>query len=264
LGKTADAESAYRRAIDMRKDYWGGYSALGAFYAKTARYDAAAAQFRRVIELAPENVRGYTNLGAIYVFQGKLPEAEETLQKSLSIEPNYRAYANLAGLYFTQGRYSESARMFEKASQLNDHDPRVWRNLGDAYYWTPGEREKAAAAYKRAADLLDAQRKVNPQDPKLMAELALSDSMLGKQAEAIALIHEAQSRAPSDPDIMFRTAEIYQQGGDHAAALNWLDRAARAGYSVIEIQRDPTFQGLRDDPRYKQILKESPAPAPAK
>src|SRR5216683_2367958 len=89
LGKTADAESAYRRAIEIRKDYWGGYSALGAFYAKTARYDDAAAQFRRAIELAPENVRGYTNLGAVYVFQGQLPQAEETLQKSLSIEPNY-------------------------------------------------------------------------------------------------------------------------------------------------------------------------------
>jgi serine/threonine-protein kinase len=264
MGKTSDAESAYRRAIDMRKDYWGGYSALGAFYAKTARYDDAATQFRRVIELAPENVRGYANLGAIYVFQGKLPQAEETLQKSLSIEPNYRACANLASMYFTQGRYSESARMFEKASQLNDHDARVWRNLGDAYYWTPGERERAATAYKRAADLLDAQRKVNPQDSKLMAELALSDSMLGKQAEAIGLIHQAQSSAPSDPEIMFRTAEIYQQGGDHASALNWLDRSARAGYSVVEIQHDPTFQGLRDDPRYKQILKESPAPAPVR
>ena len=40
-------------------------------------------------------------------------------------------------MYFQQGRYAESAAMFEKALQLNDHDARVWRNLGDAYYWTP-------------------------------------------------------------------------------------------------------------------------------
>jgi len=264
LGKNADAESAYRQAIEMRKDYWGGYSALGAFYAKTARYDDAAAQFRRVIELAPENVRGYTNLGAIYVLQGKLPLAEETLQKSLTIEPNYRAYANLATMYFEQGRYSESAAMFEKALQLNDRDARVWRNMGDAYYWSPGEREKAAPAYKRAADLLDAQRKVNPHDSKLMTELALSDSMLGKQTEAVALIRQAQSRAPSDPEIMFRTAEIYEQGGNHATALNWLGQAAHAGYSVTNIQHDPTFQGIRNDPRYKQIVQESPAQVPAK
>ena len=263
-GKNADAESTYRRAIDVRKDYWGGYSALGAFYAKTARYDDAATQFRRVIELAPENVRGYTNLGAIYVLQGKLPQAEETLQKSLSIEPNYRAYANLATLYFDQGRYSDSATMFEKALHLNDKDARVWRNLGDAHYWTPSQRAKSAAAYQHAADLLDAQRKINPQDTKLMAELALCDSMLGKQVQALGLMRQARSRAPSDPEIMFRTAEIYQQGGDHATALDWLDKAARAGYSVADIQNDPTFQGVRDDSRYKQIVQKPPAPPPAK
>ena len=263
-GKNAEAESAYRRAIEMRKDYWGGYSALGAFYAKTARYDDAAAQFRHVIELAPENVRGYTNLGGIYLLRGQLSQAEETLRKSLSIEPNYRAYANLATMYFDQGRYSESARMFEKAVQLNDHDARVWRNLGDAYYWTPGEREKAAPAYRRAAELLDAQRKVNPQDSKLMVELALCDSMLGKQAQAIGLMRQAQARAPADPEIMFRTAEIYEQSGDHATALDWLGRAARAGYSVADIQHDPTFQGIRNDPRYKQKVQESPAQPPAK
>jgi serine/threonine-protein kinase len=263
LGKNADAESAYRRAIEIRKDYWGGYSALGAFYAQTARYDEAAAQFRRVIELAPENVRGYTNLGGLYVLQGKLPVAEQILQKSLTIEPSYRAYANLATLYFEQGRYSESAGMFEKALQLNDHDGRVWRNLGDAYYWTPGEREKAAPAYQRAADLLNAQRKVNPQDSKLMVELALSDSMLGKRTEALGLIRQAHSRAPSDPELMFRSAEIYEQGGDHTAALSWLAQAARAGYSVTDIQHDPTFQGLRNNPQYQQIV-QSPAQAPAK
>ena len=263
LGKSADAEAAYRRAIENRKDYWGGYSALGAFYAKTARYDDAASQFRRVIELAPENVRGYTNLGGIYVLQGKLPQAEETLQKSISIEPNYRAYANLATMYFEQGRYSESAGMFEKALQLNDRDARVWRDLGDAYYWAPGEREKAAPAYQRAVGLLDAQRKVNPQDSKLVAELALCDSMLGKQTQALGLIRQAQASARLDPEIMFRFAEIYQQGGDRASALDWLGQAVRAGYSVTDVDRDPTFAGLRNDPRFQQIT-QSPAPLPAK
>src|SRR5260370_6153711 len=48
-GKNVEAEAAYMQSIQMRKDYWGGYSALGAFYAKSARYDDSACQFRRVI-----------------------------------------------------------------------------------------------------------------------------------------------------------------------------------------------------------------------
>ena len=97
-----------------------------------------------------------------------------------------------------------------------------------------------------------------------MAELALCDFMLGKQTQAIGLIHQAQSRAPSDPEIMFRSAEIYEQSGDHATALNWLRQATRAGYSITGIQHDPTFQGIRNDPRYQQILHESAAQPPVK
>jgi len=259
LGKTVDAERAYRQAIDVRRDYWGGYSALGAFYAKMARYDDAAAAFRRVIELAPENVRGYSNLGAVLLLQGKTQQAEDALQKSLTIEPSYRAYSNLATLYFSQMRFSDSARMFEKALQLNDRDARVWRNLGDAYYWSPDERKKAEGAYRRAAELLTSQRKIDPQDTELMAELALCDIMLGKQEEAVALVQEAHKRSPSDPDVLFRMAEIFEQAGEHSKAIDSLGLAIRNGYSIADIEHDPTLQGLRSDPRYKQLVENMSA-----
>jgi len=258
LAENSEAETAYRQAIAMRKDYWGGYSALGAFYAKTARYDDAAVQFRRVVELVPENVRGYSNLGGVYLLQGKNKEAEETLRKSIAIEPNYRAYSNLGGLYFGEGRYRESAQAFENALQLNNRDARVWRNLGDAYFWLP-EREKAASAYERALELLNGQLRVNPRDAEVTIELALCNAMLGKPKEALELARRAHTLSPADPEILFRTAEIYEQSRDHEAALKWLERAAREGYSVSDIQRDPTFNGLRQNRRYEQLVERAPA-----
>jgi serine/threonine-protein kinase len=255
-GKTAEAEAAYKKAIEMRKDYWGGYSALGVFYARKARYDEAAAQFRRVVELVPENVRGYSNLSGVYLLQGKTQEAEEGLKKSLSIEPNYRAFANLGTLYFSEDRYTESAASFEKALELNDRDGRVWRNLGDAYYWA-GTRDKATPAYQHGADLLAAQIKISPRDPNLMVELALCDSMLGKRKEAADFVRRAHSLSPSDPQILFRSAEVYEQNGDHEAALNSLEQAIRQGYSISDIQHDPTFQGLREQRRYKELVQHT-------
>jgi tetratricopeptide (TPR) repeat protein len=190
------------------------------------------------------------------VLQGKTQQAEGVLRKSLSIEPNYRAYTNLGTLFFSEGRYSDSYAMFEKATQLNDRDPRVWRNLGDAYYWTPEQRSKAGPAYERAAELLSSQRKISPHDPNLMTELALCYSMLGKQQEALALIGRATTQSPSDPEIQFRAAEIYEQGGDHAAALKKLALAVRMGYSVADIQGDPTLVQLHKDSRYQKLVEE--------
>ena len=263
LGKNAEAEAAYQQAIEIRKDYWGGYSALGAFYAKTARYDDAAAQFRRVIELAPENVRGYSNLAVVYAYQGKTQDAENLLRKSLSIEPNYRAYSNLASMFFSDGRYSESAQMFGKALALNDRDPRVWGSQGDAYYWA-GEREKAMGSYAKAVELLQAQLKINPGDSRSVVELAMWESMLGKREKGASLAKQALAQSPSDPEIMFRAAEVYEQNGDHETAINWLTQAVHAGYSVATIQRDPTLRGLHEDPRYALLIQAKPAQPPVK
>ncbi len=259
MKKDVDAEAAYKKAIEMRKDYWGEYSALGSFYAKRARYEDAAVQFRRVIELAPENVRGYTNLGGIYVLQGKTKQAEEVLRKSVSIAPNYRAYTNLGTLFFSQGRYLDATAMFEKATQLNDRDPRVWRNLADSYYWSPKQRSKAGLAYQRAADLLASQLKISSSDSNLMTELALCNAMLGKQKDALALIERAAAQSPSDPEIQFRAAEIYEQSGDHTAALKKLELAVHMGYSVAEIRGDPTLAQLHNDSRYQKLV-EAKAP----
>jgi serine/threonine protein kinase/tetratricopeptide (TPR) repeat protein len=255
VGRNSEAEAAYKQAIVERKNYWGGYSALGAFYTKAARYEDAATQFRQVIQLAPENVRGYTNLGAVYVYQGKLREAEESLQKSISIEPNYRGYSNLATLYFSQGKYGDAARMFEKALQLNNLDGRVWRNLADAYYWAPGEREKATATYRHAEELFTTQQKIDPQDARLMVELALCKVATGQSGAAIDLIRKARQRSPNDPEILYRSAQVYEQAGDQATAIELLRQAVGKGYSTASIVQDPTFQTLHNDSRFKQIIE---------
>lgn len=262
LGKNAEAESAYKQAIQIRKDYWGGYSALGAFYAKNARYDDAAAQFQRVIDLAPENVRGYSNLAAVYAYQGKTQEAEDLLRKSLSIEPNYRAYSNLAAMLFSDGQYSDAAQMFSKALALNNRDPRVWGSQADAYYWA-GDHAQARSSYAKAVELMEAQLKINPKDSRSTVELALWESMLGQRDRASSLTKQALAGSPSDSEIMFRAAEVYEQNRDHEAAINWLTRAVHAGYSVATIQRDPTLRGLHEDRRYK-LLVENAVGRPAK
>jgi thioredoxin-like negative regulator of GroEL len=89
-----------------------------------------------------------------------------------------------------------------------------------------------------------------------MTELALCDSMLGKQQEAVALIGSAAAQTPSDPEIQFRAAEIYEQGGDHAAALKKLALAVSMGYSVADIRGDPTLGQLRKDPRYQNLVED--------
>ncbi len=52
LGKPSAAEEAYRKAVSLRPNYWGVYSAFGAFYYNQARYADAAGMFKKSIQLA--------------------------------------------------------------------------------------------------------------------------------------------------------------------------------------------------------------------
>ncbi|MGC2002808.1 MAG: tetratricopeptide repeat protein, partial [Candidatus Acidiferrales bacterium] len=153
LGRPVDAEALYKQAISARPAYWATYNWLGLFYMRHARYEDAAAMYSQVISLAPDSFTGYYNLVGVRILQGKYDEAIPLLERSLSIRPTADARSNLATAYFQLRRYAESAANFEEAVKLDQKNYLLWGNLGDAYYWTPGRRSEAAAAYATAIAL---------------------------------------------------------------------------------------------------------------
>jgi tetratricopeptide (TPR) repeat protein len=71
IGRHADAQAAFQRAIEFKPKDWAAHNDLGRFYWSRGNYHAAAEQFRKVIELTPDNARGYSNLGGLYVLMGR-------------------------------------------------------------------------------------------------------------------------------------------------------------------------------------------------
>lgn len=250
LGRPAEAEASYQKAIALRPQDWRGYSHLGAFYWSKGRYAEAEAPFRKVVELTPDNSRGYANLGGLYQAMGRLPEAQTALERSVRIRPNAEAYSNLASMYFFEGRYPEAARALEATVKIDDSGHEVWYNLGAAYYWSPGERERARSAYERAARQAEKEREVNPRDADLLILLADTYSMLGQPARARSLSREALALGPTDAEVWFRAGCIAERLGDRKAALERIEAALRHGYPRAVVERAPELSSLRDDARF--------------
>lgn len=62
---------------------------------------------------------GYNNLGAVYVHLGKLPLAEEALQKAIAIDERLGpAYVNLARIRFLQKDFSGAESLLSKARDI--------------------------------------------------------------------------------------------------------------------------------------------------
>jgi tetratricopeptide (TPR) repeat protein len=255
LNRPADAEATYQQAIQARSDDWLAYNAIGTFYYARARYAEAETAYRRVLDLTPDNTRAYNNLGATLFALRRPEEGAAMWERSVALRPTYSAVSNLGTYYYDRGRYADAARSFERAVTLMPNDHRVWRNLGAALYWAPGERHKAAAAYEQALVLAEQARKVNPRQIDLLAQLADAYSMLGRQREAREAAIAVEQLGPQEPAVLFMLVGVYEQLGDRAAALAWLEKALAAGYQRERVERSPSLAELRKDERYLRLSR---------
>lgn len=255
LGKLEEAEKTYQKAIALRPNYGPAYNWLGTFYFNRGRYDDAMRMFRAMVDLTPDAFLGYSNLGGDYVMEGHYAEAIEPLKTSIGIRPTYEAYSNLGTAYYGLGRYAEAAGTYEQAAQLNSQQYDVWGNLGDAYYWAPGERARSAPAYKKAIELAKEQLAVNPSQPILLSYVATYEAMLGDRRAALSSLGQAFRPAPKDPELMYNGALVYEQLGEKDQALDWLAKAVAAGYPTTGLHDMPNFSSLQNDARFQKILQ---------
>jgi serine/threonine-protein kinase len=260
LSRFGEAETTYRKAIELRPELWSSQSYFASFLYSRGRLPEAEAAFRAALALAPENARVLGNLGGILHVQGRLEEAESYYRQALAIQPWPTAAANLAALQFDQKRYADAARTLEQAAAGGTRNYRTWHALASARYWAPGERGKAREAYARAADLAEEQRRVDPKDAVLVAYLADCYAMLGEKDKARRAAGEALALGPHLHEVAALVAGVHEQLGEREAALRFLGRALLEGHPRELIETDPSFEELRRDPRFARLAASHPSP----
>lgn len=256
-GGLVEAEKTYQKAIALKPDYWGGYNDLGGFYHRHTRYEEAIDPFRRVVDLTPDNYRGYNNLGGIYYYLKRWPDARQMFERSLALKKTSGACSNLGTLYYKEGAYANAARTYETALDLNDKNYLVWGNLAAAYYWAPGEREKAKKAYQHAIELAEQVLTVNPKDADVLSQLAGYYAMVGERKRSESLIKKALSFASGNSQVMYVVGAAYEQMGNREEALHWIGEAVRNGYSLAEIEHEPELRELMADKRFQSLLQNN-------
>ena len=254
LGNVAAAEEAYRKAIQLRPNYWGVYSGFGSFYYTQSRFADAAKMFRKAIELAPGSYRDYSNLGAVELVQGRYQDAVDALKRSVALRPSYDGYGNLASAYFYLRRYQDSVDVYKQAMQIDDKDWLNWGNLGDALYQIPSRRAEALDAYRKAIELGSARVEVNPRDASVLAYTADYYAMLDQQKQAKEQLARALAIAPKDADVQFRAAILYNHFGEKEKTVSFLRNAVKAGCSPTQIRDTPDFDDLRKDGSLAELV----------
>jgi TolB-like protein/tetratricopeptide (TPR) repeat protein len=255
LDRNEDAEASLRKAIDADVSYWASFNAMGSFLFRQGRFEEAAEFFQMFVNRTDNDAQALNNLGAAYYLAGEFRKAAAAWEDSIKIRPERSVYSNTGTMYFYLGDFDQAADRFAVAANLAPNDYVVWGNLADAYFFGDKFKQVANVTYKRTLELAERQLEVNENDGVAMSFIAHSHSRLGDRDKAMEMAALARENAPNDMYVYYYSALIYAQFSETSAALDALERAVELDYQRDLLELDPAFEGLRDEERFKQLVK---------
>ena len=95
---------------------------------------------------------------------------------------------------------------------------------------------------------------MNPNDARLMAQLALYEAKLGRKQEADILIRRAVAANPADAEVLSRRAAVLALSGDGDEAVKAVENAVANGFAIDLVRDDDDLESLRSMPAFQSII----------
>jgi eukaryotic-like serine/threonine-protein kinase len=287
----------FKSATDRDPNYALAFVGLGDCFAVLNEYAGtptsetlpqAKAYAERALALDGQLAEPHATLGSVNDYSWQWGESEKEFKRAIELNPNYpTAYHWYSILLKNVGRNDEAAAMIKRARELDplssviavnvsrmyqlqrDHDASIENslkiieldpNFAPAYeylalsYLKLGRNAEAIAAAEKAVDL-------SKRAGIAVGDLGYVYAAVGKRAEAIDKIKELEEKYTRKEAIGQYIAAVYVGLGDKDKAFEWLEKdfQARNG-KLAEIRWQIQFEPLRDDPRFKDLIRRMGLP----
>ncbi len=136
---------------------------------------------------------------------------------------------------------------------MRPNNAALHRNLGDALRRQGAARE-AETAYARAVELLQSELKVNPNNARTLASLAVYQAKLGRRTDAAATAQRAEKLSPDDAQVLYRCAVTYALVNDPRTALSYLRQALDKGFDRATASAEEDLESLRTHDEFTALV----------
>jgi tetratricopeptide (TPR) repeat protein len=213
----AGAEREFHRALELNPNYAATHFEYGRALAHERRFVEAINEEKRAVELDPLSLPNNRALGAAFYYARQYDQAIEQGRKTLELDPNFtQAHTDLGLDYIQKSMFQESIAETEKALAISPGNSAALLDIGYAYA-VAGRKAEA----QKVLDQLNERSKQKYISPRLMARLYVG---LGEKDKAFAYLERS-----------------------------YKDRSIAFGFGTINV--DPTFDPLRSDPRFQDLLR---------
>ena len=209
------AEKEFKRAIELNPNYSVAHHWYSLTLKMLGRLDEALAEIKCAQELDPLSLIINATVASCYYFRREYDEAIKQVAATLELDPDFSA------AHFCRGMTLEAMKMYEES----------------------------CASYEKAMSLIG-------RHTEILSCLGHTYAMAGRINEARALLGELKSMSLQSEVSYYAFALIHAALGEKDEALNYLERGyEQHSENLVMINVDPKLDSLRDDPRFKCLVR---------
>lgn len=244
------ARAAAKRALEIDDTVAEAHVVQGGVFL-CHDFDPVAAEMKyiRALHLEPGNALAYRRHSYSLAAQGRSEESLAAGRRAVDLDPVSLVNNTMLGssLYLAR-RYDEALEQLQGSLMLDPNFPSARRYLGFVYL-QKGMKEEAIVELENALTLGGGQG--------ILGELGYVYAVSGQTNEALQQLKALQKLAKEGRASAFGLALVHHGLGNRDEALAWLKAAYdERDYRLVLLKVDPVWDGLRLDPRFRQLLVE--------
>jgi TolB-like protein/DNA-binding winged helix-turn-helix (wHTH) protein/tetratricopeptide (TPR) repeat protein len=211
--------------------------------------------YRRALELNPGYANAHHWYGYYLLLTGHLKEAEGEMRRALELDPlSPIVNANIGMCFYVARQYDAAIAHWQKALEMHRNYALLHAYMTSAYV--------AKQMYAEAVAELQKVVNLSGPGPAETAMLAHIYGRTGRTREARTLLSEVLSHGNT---AAYDIAIAYVGLGDTDKAFSWLNRSLDERIGPFnEVNADPLFDPLREDPRFATLLRRIRLPDAAR
>jgi TolB-like protein len=210
-------------------------------------WSAADLEFTKARELDPTNARILHDAADVDMYLGRVDEGLALANHAVALDPLGYGWDSIASGQFVMGNLKEAERVARRAIELRP-DSEANHYILASILLMEGDAQAALSEYEKDGG-------ANWRDTG--TPLALD--ALGKRADADRTLAHAEQTYGNN--MAYQIACVYAGRKDRDGAFRWLERGFKQrdeGLTALKV--DPLLANLRQDPRYKALLRKMNLP----
>jgi len=239
-----------KTASELGKDDDHVQTILGAV-SLTLNWDFAAAEmyFRRALEINGENFWAHDRLASLLIYSTSFSEALLHIKHLMALDPlSVKSLISVGRLLYAIGMLDSAIFHLDEALEIEPADYEALIVLGFVFIQLDKHSEAIALLEKanQAHQHLDA-----------FMGIGIAQAHLGNKKEARRIIVQIKAAHNSPCKSSIKLARIYVALGETKKAFDYLEKAFdEHDVDLLALKVDPTWKAIRDDQRFKDLIKK--------